>query len=278
MTSQLEADLQSVLIQRANEVPDSACDRVRAVHYRPRGHSPRFRIAVGGAGVTALATVASVVVLTVGPGVQDAFADWTPTPTPATPAQVAAAEATCVPALVAAAQSWNSVNGQDALIATASSWQAEVEDTRGPYVLVVYQATDGTSTDSASCLTGGSSWSGGSQIMLSNGDGASISTSPSNGTGPSQGQGSSSLSNSPPSPETIGDLSTSWNSSSNDEVAIGQAGAGVTGVTIDLSDGTNVTATVAGGYFAAWWPGDLQATSAVISSGQGVSTIVLPTG
>jgi len=278
MNSQLKADLQSVLVQRANEVPDSACERVQTVRYRPRAHSAKFRIAVGGAGATALATVASVVVLTVGPGVQDAFADWTPTPTPASPAQIAASDATCVPALVAAAQSWNSVNGQDALIATASYWQAEVTDARGPYILVVYRASDGTSSDSASCLTGGSSWSGGSQIMMSNNDGASISTSPSSGTGPSQGQGSSSLSNSPPSAETIGDLSTSWNSSSNDDVAIGQAGSGVTGVTIDLSGGTNVTATVAGGYFAAWWPGDTEATSAQVSTDQGVSTVTLPTG
>jgi hypothetical protein len=52
----------------------------------------------------------------------------------------------------------------------------------------------------------------------------------------------------------------------------------VTGVTIDLSDGTNVTATVANGYFAAWWPGDTEATSAQVATDQGVSTVTLPTG
>ena len=41
---------------------------------------------------------------------------------------------------------------------------------------------------------------------------------------------------------------------------------------------TTVTATVAGGYFAAWWPGDTEATSAQVSTDQGVSTVTLPTG
>lgn len=46
----------------------------------------------------------------------------------------------------------------------------------------------------------------------------------------------------------------------------GRIGAGVTSVTIDRSDGTSVRATVAGGWYLAWWPGSTQATTAAVSS------------
>jgi len=52
----------------------------------------------------------------------------------------------------------------------------------------------------------------------------------------------------------------------------GQVAAGVTGVTLVLSDRSNVQATMAGGSFVAWWPGSAGATSAQIASSAGVAT------
>jgi hypothetical protein len=276
MLDQIEAELRSVLVQCAEEVPEDACDRVRGTCYRPRLRSAKFRVAIGSVSAAVLATATSVVLLTVGPGIQNAFADWSPAPTPASTGQIATAEATCLQAIVATAQSGNSANSGSVFITTTSEWQAEVEDVRGPFTLVAYQASDGSAANSASCLTGGSSWSGGPQVMMSNGDGVSISSGAAGGTARAQGQGFSSISNSPPSVETIGDLSTDWNSLSNDDVAIGQAGSGVTGVTLALNDGTNVIATVANGYFAAWWPGNFAVSSADVSTAQGTATTAFP--
>jgi hypothetical protein len=276
MTSQLEADLRTVLRQCAGEIPDDAIHRVRGWDYHARGRSLKLRVAVGGASAAVLATAASVVLLTVGPGVQDAFASWTPTPTPPSSGQIAAAEAVCLQAIVALAQSGDAANNEGAFITTATAWQAEVEDVRGPFTLVALEASDGSSTDSASCLTGGSSWSEGPQIMMSDGKGMAIANNPSGATTPTQAQATISVSKSPPSGGTIGDLSTNWNSASNDDVAIGQTGSGVTGVTLVLGDGASVTATAANGYFAAWWPGDATATSAEVTTAQGTSTITIP--
>jgi hypothetical protein len=264
------------LIQRAEEIPDNASERLRDMNYHPHARSPKFRVAMGGASAVVLATATSVVLLTVGPGVQDAFASWTPTPTSPSNGQIAAAETTCLGALVTMALTGNSANDKPTFIATPSAWQAEVADVRGSFTLVAYQATDGTTTNSASCLSGGSSWSAGPQIMLSNGEGATIGGGPSSGAGPTQGQATVSTSDSAPSPGTIGGLSTNWNSSSNDDVAVGQAGSGVTDVTLILNDGTSVTTTVANGYFAAWWPGDSATASADVSTTQGTSTVTFP--
>jgi hypothetical protein len=40
----------------------------------------------------------------------------------------------------------------------------------------------------------------------------------------------------------------------------GSVGSDVGGVVIDLADGTNITASLGGGRFAAWWPGEVVAT------------------
>jgi hypothetical protein len=43
---------------------------------------------------------------------------------------------------------------------------------------------------------------------------------------------------------------------------VGQVGSTVTGVTLDLQDGSQVQATTTNGWFAAWWPGQQSATTA----------------
>jgi hypothetical protein len=49
----------------------------------------------------------------------------------------------------------------------------------------------------------------------------------------------------------------------------GQVGAGVTAVAVVLEDGTTVRATVANGWFAAWWPGSLAVTGTGSTADQG---------
>jgi hypothetical protein len=186
------------------------------------------------------------------------------------------AGSTCRAAIIAMAQNANTTNNDSSFIIDSSAWQAEVDDVRGPFTLVAYQATNGTNTDSASCLSGGSTWLAGPQVTLSNGAGAGISGNASSSAGPTQGYSSTSISNAPTSTWTIGGVATSWNSASNDSVATGQTGGGVTGVTLSLSDGTSVTTTVANGYFAAWWPGKATASSANVTTAQGTTVDTFP--
>jgi hypothetical protein len=56
----------------------------------------------------------------------------------------------------------------------------------------------------------------------------------------------------------------------------GRIGAGVTAVTIERSDGSSVQATVANGWYLAWWPGTVTATNAEVTTASGTSTVVLP--
>jgi hypothetical protein len=56
----------------------------------------------------------------------------------------------------------------------------------------------------------------------------------------------------------------------------GRTGAGVTAVVIQRSDGSSVQATVAGGWYLAWWPGTATATQADVSTVSGTSTVAFP--
>jgi hypothetical protein len=52
----------------------------------------------------------------------------------------------------------------------------------------------------------------------------------------------------------------------------GRIGAGVTAVTIERSDGSSVQATVAHGWYLAWWPGTVAARNAEVTTASGTST------
>ena len=56
----------------------------------------------------------------------------------------------------------------------------------------------------------------------------------------------------------------------------GRTGAGVTAVTIERSDGSSVQATVANGWYLAWWPGTVAATNAQVTTASGTSTVAFP--
>jgi hypothetical protein len=55
-------------------------------------------------------------------------------------------------------------------------------------------------------------------------------------------------------------------------VAEGRAGAGVTGVTLTLDDGSTVQATVGNGWFVAWWPSSHVVKSAELATASGTAT------
>ena len=59
-------------------------------------------------------------------------------------------------------------------------------------------------------------------------------------------------------------------------VVDGRTGAGVTAVTIKRSDGSSVQATVANGWYLAWWPGTVAATNAEVTTASGASTVAFP--
>ena len=56
----------------------------------------------------------------------------------------------------------------------------------------------------------------------------------------------------------------------------GRTGADVTAVTIDRSDGSSVQATVANGWYLAWWPGTVAAADAKVATTSGTSTVTFP--
>jgi hypothetical protein len=58
-------------------------------------------------------------------------------------------------------------------------------------------------------------------------------------------------------------------------LVVGRAGTGVTGVTLTLENGGNVTATTGNGRFIAWWPGSQGISSAAVATATGVSTQTL---
>lgn len=58
----------------------------------------------------------------------------------------------------------------------------------------------------------------------------------------------------------------------------GQVGAGVTSVTVARSDGSSVQATVANGWYLAWWPGSERAVTASVATTGGTSTQAFPAG
>jgi len=120
-------------------------------------------------------------------------------------------------------------------------------DTRGPYTASIYA----DATSSHTCLQGGS------LSIASSNSGSSPADVP---AGQVQLTGSG-MKNSSGQALTLVD---------------GRIGAGVASVTIDRGDGSSVQATVSGGWYLAWWPGTVQATSAEVTTTTGTVTEHFP--
>jgi hypothetical protein len=120
-------------------------------------------------------------------------------------------------------------------------------DSRGPYTASIY--ADSTTSDL--CLSG---------------NGVSMSSSSTSAAPTSVPAGQIQL-NGGGTRDAAGDALT---------LVDGRTGAGVTAVTIERGDGSSVQATVANGWYLAWWPGTVPARKAEVTTASGTSTEQVP--
>ncbi len=250
MDESLETELREVLANRAADVPADAVERIRRADYRPRIRRVTPRAAIGalsGAGVVG-AGVAAAVLLT---GATPAFAGWTAAPAHSGAQPPVVADSSCEASLAALPT------------APGGSWTPVVTDVRGPYTLAVYESSgiDGT------CLTGPSvtaisvqgARSGSQSISIggSHGDGVVASSS-----GTTVGAGG------------IERVSQDHLSSAAGPYTVieGSVASDVSAVSLEVADGTDMQATVGGGWFLAWWPSSDAATAAQVTTPSGVTT------
>ena len=198
----------------------------------------RLTIGVLGAGSGAAALVAALLV----GGSATAFAGWTATPSYPTVGQTAAVHAGC------------ESNLPDAL--AQGSWNQVATDARGPYTMAVYES----GTTLASCLIGPSFTSVQAESLTSNRSMVSAAGGPAPAS-----PGGSLLSGG-----DIEQLLVSHLSQTGDgpyTVAEGRLDEQTaSAVTLVLSNGQDVTATIGNGWLVAWWPGNETATAAQITA------------
>lgn len=260
--SQLEDDLRNALGERAVKVPEAVAARLCRIDYHPR--SPRLGAALAGGVVSAAAVAGAIVVSIVGlgAGTQPAFAGWNASPSVPARGQTAAAEAACLARVPNASDAERARDDgtahapvMEALLKIApDEWHTVLADTRGTSTMILLEAAKGQAQ--ASCLSAGSPSS------------AVISVGPVGGQTASVAAGQAQVVSTGSQGAVLGHPFTSIE---------GRVGAGVTGVAVVLDDGTHVSATVANGHFAAWWPGSQYAVSQEVATSSGTSTHQLET-
>jgi hypothetical protein len=257
MDSQLEHELRLALAARAAELPSDASSRLLAADYRPRSGLQRPVLAAGGAATVAGALV-TVLLVGLGTGTPRAFAGWSATPTAHGGNQARKAQEACLSRLptsarIEHAQETASGPHKPWRIApiTAGSWHVVVVDTRGPYTMILFEAAHGAAE--LSCFSGrdpklpslGGSFGAHSPPRVPAGH-VSLVSSGSTTTPPNEG-------------------------SQHFSQLVGRTGPGVTGVTLRLRDGTRVTASLANGWFVAWWPGTQRGTATEVRTSRGTA-------
>lgn len=253
----LDAAEFSVLDAARNEQRDQVEPRRR--HLLPRTRGRVVRAVAAGIGVAGAIAVVAIVVTGFGPGTQSAFAGWSATPTAPSPGQVAAANRICI-----ADANQLSYDRQHMILRTGThptttlpspfgtsegSWTPVVDDTRGPYTLVVMTIASTIGTQEAACLTGPGRLAEHPTMTTAS------------GTAMPQ-----------PLPDAIGTTGWGRGGTGADTVLLGTVGKDVTAVTLTLDNGTTVGATVKNGIYAAWWPGTANPASAVASTATGSTT------
>lgn len=244
MIEQLESELRSALRSRADQLPAGAGARIRGHEYRPRTRDLRPPVAAGVL-TTAAAATAAVLLLDLGPQASPAFAGWTPTPTHASPAQVADAKDACQSRLssfsTGSAKAMKAARIKD--LPTISQMTPVLTDTRGPFTFVIYSGAHGSN---GTCISGPNF------------------TSLSTRSGTVGG---------PPADKIVASFEahTAHGSDAYSFVE-GHAGDGVTAATLNLSDGSHVQTTVQNGWMVAWWPGSANVTSAQVTTASGTTT------
>ncbi len=243
MSTRLEQDLRHALAAQAAELPADVSAEILTRDYQPRSSVGRVALAL--ATVTLASAVAfTVSVIGLGSDAPRAFAGWTAAPTAAASDQVSRAHSLCRSQLARMSR----LERPGLPIVPAEAWHAVLIDTRGPYTMILFEAGNGRAT--SVCLTG------------------------------SRRQGSLGASIGARSPAPVPPGRVTYNSSGSsvtprDEGSrqfsnvVGRTGAGVTGVTIRLDNGTRVTASRAKGWFLAWWPGShgIRATEVTTAAG-----------
>jgi hypothetical protein len=270
MIDQLETDLRAALAHRASEIPAGAGARLRQIDYHPRSRRVRPPVAFGALAGTAgtVAVVASVVGL--GAGASSAFAGWTASPTSASGAQISGADAACEARLA-------SLPGA----AADASLTPALTDTRGPFTFVIFTVPSG---GSESCISSPTFTAALQSSSSGRGSGAASSSGsvPDTGGGTVGASQTSVLAGQDSGPVAAGsiELETVFTNSRDGQaytVVEGRTGSEVTGTTLVLADGRQVTASIGNGWFAAWWPGSQSATEADVTTTTGVSTQQLAT-
>lgn len=256
MSGQLEKDLREALARGAAEVPDAAAARLRRIDYRPR--APRLGVALTAGGLSVAAAAGVIVsIVGLGAGTQAAFAGWSSSPTVPVSGQTAAAEAACLARVPSASDAQRArADGtahapvMEALLKIApGEWRSVLADTRGGYTMILLEA--GKDRAQASCLSGPAD----ARTVMSVGPIGERPASIAAGQAQTLSTGSQEASR--------GHGFTSIE---------GGVGAGVSAVTIILSDGRHVSATVSNGHFAAWWPGSQQPVSQEVETSTATST------
>ncbi len=262
MKTQFETEVSAALASRAADLPPGTVSRLRAVDYRPRGSRVRTPVAVGVvAGAATAGTVLSVVVLGSAPA---AYAGWSAMPASDT-----------MPSATAAADCQSQLESGPTTLrrdGSPGAWQTVLTDVRGPFTVALYQ--DGSAY--AACFTS-------SMFTEVNQIEGNPATGPASGSLSVRRQsGSTGAPTSVPRVSIESTSSGALQSVVQSDLATasdgpytlvdGRTQSGVTGVTLALDDGQDVVATVADGWFIAWWPGRASATSAQIATSSGTTS------
>jgi hypothetical protein len=268
MKTALEEELGTTLAARARTLSPGVAARLRAIDYHPRQRRRALPIGLA-AGAAGAATVGTVLAVALG-GAAPAYAGWSATPTSSAPASTAPPD--CLSALANA--SAGSGTG-----ANSGTWQSLLSDVRGPFTITLLQ--NGTSY--ATCFTG-PSFTEVNRITSSGGAGGSeqsgslsVTNNAANGAGSTLqgGVGSRVRLEETSSGDLTQVLQNQLMTASNGPYSFidGRVANGVTGVTLVLDDGQDVVATVADGWFVAWWPNsDASADSAQVTKASGTTS------
>jgi uncharacterized membrane protein YgcG len=232
MTEQLEAEVRAALRERAAQVPAASIARLTHIDYRPRTRRLEPPWRVR--------PPLAIGALTTAAGTAGAVAVIVSL---TAGASNAFAGWTAKPTPPAPGQLAGARASCETSQSPISGLPLKLADTRGPYTFAIYA----DSSSSAACIKGPSF------VAVS----ASVASSAVN----------------VPAGQIL--LSASHQTDRGGDgysFADGRTGAGVSGVTLTLDDGTNVQATVGGGWFVAWWPGGHLIKSAELSTPTGVVT------
>jgi hypothetical protein len=269
MKTELEAELSEAFAARAARVPVVAATRLRSTDYRPRERRLRAPATVGAGVLAGAATAGTVLAVVLGGGVP-AYAGWSPTPASDSGATSPDADSGCLSQLASMA------SGPAGSSAGSGAWDNVLTDVRGPFTVALFQDagayaacfTSSSFTEVNQISTGGGAAAASGSVHVQRGSVAG-------GTTGVRSGGMSQVSLGGTSSGSLQQVMQNHLRTSSDgpyTLVDGRTQSGVTGVTLVRDDGQDVVATVADGWFVAWWPGASSATAAEVTTSSGTST------